>query len=249
MRGSSVGPHDSGAARFATTRWSVVVAAGGETAEGPREALECLCRTYWPPIYAHVRRSGHDPQTAQDLTQAFFARLLEKQVLPRADRERGRFRSFLLASLRNFLCNEHDRRSARKRGGDRRVLPMVLDAAESRYGTEPGHQLTPDRAFERQWALTVLEQALTALEAQYRESGKHALFEALAPYLTPGNDNPDYGRTAAELGLSEAATKMAASRLRRRYRELIREEIARTVASPADVEDELRSLFAALGPA
>lgn len=227
----------------------MVAAAAGDPSSETRDALEFLCRTYWPPIYAHVRRSGHDPQSAQDLTQAFFARLLEKQVIPRADRERGRFRSFMLASLRNFLCNEHDRQAARKRGGDRRLLPMALDAVESRYGTEPGHQLTPDRAFERQWALTVLEQALTALEAQYRESGKHALFEALAPYLTPESDHLDYRRTAAQLGLSEAATKMAASRLRRRYRELIREEIARTVASPADVEDELRSLFAALGPA
>ena len=247
MQSSSAESRPSAAARFATTQWSLVAAAGGDPA-GARDALELLCRTYWPPIYAHVRRSGHDPQTAQDLTQAFFARLLEKQVIPRADRERGRFRSFLLASLRNFLCNERDRRSARKRGGDRRVLPITFDAAESRYGTEPGHQLTPDRAFERQWALTVLEQALSALELQYRESGKHALFEALAPYLTPDSGDLDYRRTAAELGLSDAATKMAASRLRRRYRELIREEIARTVADPADVEDELRNLFAALAP-
>jgi RNA polymerase sigma-70 factor (ECF subfamily) len=245
---SSSAPRASAAARFATTHWSIIAAAGGDSQAGAREALELLCRTYWPAIYAHVRRSGRDPQTAQDLTQAFFARLLERQVIPRADPERGRFRSFLLASLRNFLCNEHDRESARKRGGDRRVLPIAWDAVESRYGTEPGHRLTPERAFERQWALTVLEQALTALESQYRESGKHGLFEALAPYLTPGSDDLDYCRTAAQLGLSEAATKMAASRLRRRYRELIREEIARTVADPAEIEDELRSLFAALAP-
>ena len=241
-------PADADRARFATTRWTVVLAAGQKSDANAADALATLCQTYWYPVYAFVRRRGHNPDDAQDLTQAFFARLLEKQVIPRADRERGRFRAFLLASLRNFLYNEHDRQTARKRGGDRRVLPIAFDAVESRYGTEPGHQLTPDRAFERQWALTVLEQALAALELQYRESGKHALFGALAPYLTPDSGDLDYRRTAAELGFSEAATKMAASRLRRRYRELIREEIARTVADPADVEDELRSLFAALAP-
>ena len=238
---------DSPAARFNTTRWSVVVAAGADSRSHSREALECLCRTYWYPIYAHVRRSGHDPQTAQDLTQAFFTRLLEKHILPRADRQRGRFRSFLLASLRNFLCNEHDRRSAAIRGGGRQILSIDFTAGESRYGVEPSHHAMADRAFERQWALTVLQQALTALEKQYRDAGKPELFEALAPFLAVDSNARDYARTASELRMSEPAVKMAASRLRRRYREVIRQEIARTVADPAEVDDELQSLFAALG--
>lgn len=247
MRHASSTPRGTAAARFATTHWSLVVQAGRSSRGQSRQALESLCETYWPPLYAHLRRSGYDPQTAQDLTQAFFARLLEKRAIPRADRQRGRFRSFLLASLRNFLSNERDYRSARRRGGGRRIFSIDLDSGEDRYCTEPSCQLTPDRAFERQWALTVLEQALSALENRYREAGKQPLFDALAPFLTAERDSPNYSRTAEDLGMSEAAVKMAASRLRRKYRELIRAEIARTVADPADVDEELRSLFAALG--
>ena len=234
-------------ARFVTTHWSLVRAAGRSSSAESRRALEALCQAYWYPIYAHVRRSGHDAATAQDLTQAFFARLLERRVLPRADRERGRFRAFLLASLRNFLRNEYDFQTARKRGGGQAVLSIDYRQAEGRYGAEPSHAETPERDFERQWALAVLEQALAALEREHRAAGKLELFEALAPCLTAGGDAPAYAEVAAALGLTEAAAKMAASRLRKQYRERIRAEIARTVADPADVDEELRSLFAALG--
>lgn len=246
MRALASSTPELAADRFATTRWSVVAAAGRSSDAAAREALECLCREYWYPIYSHVRRHGHDRSAAQDLTQAFFARLLEKDVIVRADRERGRFRSFLLGSLRNFLCNEYDRQTARKRGGGRSILSINFEVAEGRYHTEPSHELTPDRAFERQWAVTVLEQALAAVERQYRDSERQALFDALAPFLAGGGEAPDYGETAARLEMSEAAVKMAASRLRKKYRECIRHEIARTVADPADVDEELQSLFAAL---
>ena len=234
------------AGRFATTCWSQVVAAGRSSSAESRQALEELCGAYWYPIYVHVRRAGHDPPAAQDLTQAFFARVLEKRLLPRADRQRGRFRSFLLGSLRNFLSNERDRRAARKRGGDCRFFSINLNAAESRYLAEPCHGATAERSFERQWALAVLERSLGALERDYHDSGRSELFDALSPFLTTGGDGAGYGATAERLQMTEAAAKMAASRLRRRYRELIREEIARTVAESSEVEDELNRLFAAL---
>jgi DNA-directed RNA polymerase specialized sigma24 family protein len=233
--------------RFATTHWSLVLAAGQSEADQAGPALEALCAAYWYPIYAHVRRAGYDPPTAQDLTQGFFARLLERRVLPRADPQRGKFRGFLLASLRNFLLNEYDRNSAQKRGGGRRVLSIDFDSAEQRYAAEPVDELTADRVFERQWALTVLEQSLAALQRQFAQDGKAQVFEVLAGFLTGDRPTGEYRQAAGDLEMSEAAVKMAVSRLRRRYRDLIREEITRSLADPADVDDELRSLFAALG--
>jgi RNA polymerase sigma-70 factor (ECF subfamily) len=232
---------------FATTQWSQVLAARDGTSSKARQALADLCSTYWYPLYAYVRRRGYRPDEAQDLTQAFFARLLEKESLRAADRERGRFRSFLLASLQHFLCNEHDRARARKRGGGRAALSFDLDAAEDRYRLDPSHDLTPEKLFERRWALTLLDQVLGRLRQEWEADGKGPLFVALKPTLTGEANTDSYREVASHLGLSEAGVKVTVHRLRRRYRDLLREEIGRTVAQARDVEDEIRNLFAVLG--
>jgi RNA polymerase sigma-70 factor (ECF subfamily) len=231
---------------FATTRWSLVAAAGDPAAPDARAALADLCRGYWFPVYAYVRRRGHDHHAAQDLTQAFFARLIEKNDLAAADRTRGRFRSFLLAACQHFLANEHDRTTAKKRGGGRPAVSLDFADADGRFGREPATDETPERAFERRWALELLEQAVAELRREYAESGRGRLFDALKGVLTGGADVP-YTALAAELGLTEGAVKVAAHRLRQRYRDRLREAIARTVADPAEVDDEIRSLFAAVG--
>lgn len=231
---------------FATTRWSLVAAAGDPSGPAARAALADLCRAYWFPVYAYVRRRGHAHHAAQDLTQAFFARLVEKNDLAAADRTRGRFRSFLLAACQHFLANEHDRATAKKRGGGRHPFPLDFADADGRFGREPATDDTPERAFERRWALELLEQAVTELRREYAESGRGRLFDALKGVLTGGADAP-YAALAADLGLTEGAVKVAAHRLRQRYRDRLREAIARTVADPAEVDDEIRDLFAALG--
>jgi len=231
---------------FATTHWSVILDARGADTSVAREALEKLCRAYWYPLYAYIRRQGRDAPDAQDLTQEFFARLLEKHFLEEVDRGKGRFRSFLLGSLKHFLANDWDRRRAQKRGGG--VLHISIDGqvAESRYGLEPRHDQTPDKLFERRWALTLLDQVLTRLREEFVAAGKGEQFDQLKVVLTSDKRSIPYATLGAQVGLSEGAIKVAVHRLRQRYREVLRAEIAATVASPAEVEEELRHLFTVL---
>lgn len=234
------------AATFALTHWSVVLAAGRTDSTHAHVALEKLCRTYWPPIYAFVRRQGHSPHDAQDLTQEFFARLLEQKSLADVDRAKGRFRSFLLAALKHFLANEWDKVRAQKRGGGQVLIPIDAQSLETSCGLDPADQLTAERIFDRRWALTLLDQALTRLREDYVADGKTELFAQLKATLTEASRSVPYAEIAARLGLSEGAVKVAVHRLRGRYREVIRAEIAETVASSAEVEEEIRALFAAL---
>ena len=231
---------------FATTQWSIVLAAGEGRRENAVDALSQLCESYWYPIYAYVRRRGYSAPDAQDLTQSFFATLLEKESLRNADPMRGRFRSFLLTSMKHFLSNERDRASARKRGGGRATLSLDLAAGESRVNLEPEHDWTPQRLYERQWALTLLELVLRRLETEYQEAGKVRQFELLQGALGGGLHTLSYADVAAELGLSIEAARQAASRMRKRYRALLREEVARTVADPGEVDGELTNLFKSL---
>ncbi len=231
---------------FATTHWSDVLAAGRNDTPHARTALETLCRNYWPPLYAYVRRLGHSPEDAQDLTQEFFARLLERNTVARADPERGRFRSFLLASLKHFLAHEWEKARARKRGGGASIVPLALDTTETRCAPPPAAGDTPDQAFDRQWALSVLDLVLGRLRKEYADCGRDDLFLALKETLSGGRSEIPYRDLGGQLALSEGAVKVAAHRLRQRYRELLREEIANTVASPDEVEEELRNLFRAL---
>jgi RNA polymerase sigma-70 factor (ECF subfamily) len=232
---------------FETTHWSLVLRAGHREDRDADAALAALCERYWYPLYAYVRRRVADAHEAQDLTQEFFARLLEKQYLAAADPQRGKFRCFLLASLKHFLANEWKRAHARKRGGGVRRLSLDLDSAESRLRLEPAHNLTPERLFERQWVLTLLDLVMRRLQGEYESSRKAELFERLKGALTGDRQRLPYAALAAELGMSEEAARQAASRLRKRYRELLREEVAQTLAEPADVDDEIRNLFEALG--
>jgi RNA polymerase sigma factor (sigma-70 family) len=229
--------------RFATTHWSMVVSAGDRRSPEASRSLAILCENYWFPLYAFVRRAGHSAEDAQDLTQEFFVRLLDKHFLAAADSKKGRFRTFLITAIKRFLANEYDRVRAKKRGGGQRIVP--LDGLEDRYRQEPADTLTPERIFEQQWALTLLDQVLARLQAEMTDDGKAALFEALKGHLT-GSQAGGYATTAAGLGMTEGAVKVAAHRLRRRYRELLREEIAQTVASPDEIEEEIRYLFTCL---
>lgn len=217
---------------------------GGGSESG--RALARLCADYWFPVYAFVRRSGYDTADAEDLTQEFFTRLLEKQYLAAADPQRGKFRCFLLASLKHFLANEWNRAHAQKRGGRQGVMSLDFQAAENRYCLQPADNLTPERLYERRWALTLLEQVLERLRTEMAREGKAALFEHLKELLTGQSDSRPYAELAKELGLTEGAIKMAVHRLRRRYGELLKAQIAETVAGPDDLEDELHHLFAAV---
>jgi RNA polymerase sigma factor (sigma-70 family) len=230
---------------FATTHWSVVLCAGRRGGPEADEALAELCRRYWLPLYAYARRRVADANEAEDLTQEFFARLLEKNALARASPERGRFRCFLLTAMKNFLANERDRANAQKRSGRGR-LSLDRYAAESQLRLEPGHDLTPERAYERQWALTLLEVVMGRLQAECAAAGKARHFELLKAAIT-GERQAPYAAVAAQLGVSEDAARQAGHRLRKRYRELLREEVAHTLADPGDVEEEIRCLFEALG--
>jgi len=236
----------STAPNFALTRWSVVLAAGQTDSTNARDALENLCRAYWPPLYAFVRRQGHNPADAQDLTQEFFARFLQKNYLGAVDPAKGRFRSFLLASLKHFLANEWDKARAAKRGGGGVLVPINTDSAETSCGVEPSDQLTPEKLFERRWALTLLEQVLARLRAEHLRDGKTELFEQLKATLTGERTSLPYAQIASRLGMSEVAIKVTVHRLRQRYREILREEISHTVSAPDQIEDEIRSLFSAL---
>ncbi len=231
---------------FRTTSWSLVIDAKERGNTSAEAALAELCQRYWYPLYAYVRRRVGNVAEAQDLTQEFFARLLGKNVLAAASQERGRFRSFLLTAMKNFLANEWDKAKAAKRGGGRRTLPLVFDTAESRLSLEPAHDLTPERLYERQWALTLLELVVDRLEREFAAASKQAQFTALKPAIAGSQVALDYAAAASQLGMTEDAVRQAAHRLRRRYRELLRDELARTVADPADVDDEIRSLFETL---
>lgn len=232
--------------RFATTRWSLVAAAGRPGGEGDAgRALEELCHAYWYPLYDHARRRGYSPDDARDRTQGFFARLLEKRDLGGADRSRGRFRSYLLGAFRHYLANERDRDRAGRRGGGRAVLSLDFDSGETRFLQEPSSGETPERAFDRRWALTVLERAMARLRDDYERGGKGALFAALRPALA-GDRGVAHAEVAARLGMTEGAVKVAVHRLRSRCADLVRREIAETVGSPEEVEDELGHLFRAL---
>lgn len=237
-------PEPSG---FATTQWSIVLRAAQPEDSAARAALEMLCRRYWFPLYAFARRRAVTIHEAQDLTQEFFARLLEKNSLAAASPERGRFRSFLLTSLKNFLSNEWDRANTQKRGGGREQLSLDWESGESRLSLEPAHSDTPEREFERQWALTLLDNVVRRLQDEFASAGKSHQFELLKETLTGGRAVVDYSAVATELSMSEDAARQAAHRLRKRYRDLLREEVAATVENGSDVEDEIGRLLAALG--
>jgi RNA polymerase sigma-70 factor (ECF subfamily) len=242
------GPYKSpGAlAHFDTTHWSVVLAAGHSSSPDAQEALEKLCRGYWYPLYAFVRRQGCSPPDAQDLTQEFFARLLEKKYLAMANRNRGKFRWFLLSSFKHFLANEWDRARAQKRGGGKTHLPFDDLAGEKLYALESAHELAPDRIYERTWALTLLEQARNRLRQEYTTLGKEARFDHLELFLPGEKSAISYASAAHNLGLTEGAVKAEVHRLKKRYRELVRSEIAQTVSTASEIDEELRQLIAAL---
>ncbi len=237
--------------RFATTRWSLVLQAKDRPSADAFEALADLCRAYWYPLYAMIRRRSRDGHEAQDLTQEFFVRLLEKDFLDDVDPARGRFRAFLLAAVKHFLSNEWDKGLAAKRGGGLCIQSLDVqefdwDSGESRYLTEPSHELTPERLFERQWAIALLDRVLKRLQDDYLKLNKMTEFETLTPFLSRDRDGADYADAAKKLHSSESTVRVAAHRLRKRYRELLREEIAHTVSTPQEVEDELRYLFVVL---
>lgn len=223
-----------------------MIAAGRRQTPESDTALASLCEIYWYPLYAYVRRQGHQPAEAQDLTQEFFARVLEKHYLDAADRERGRFRTFLLTALKRFLQNERKRATAQKRGGGRPTLSIDFESGEERFQRELSHDWTPERVYERRWALTLLDHVLNGLERDYAEKGKGPLFERLRVFITATTTAPSYEELAAELGMTKGSIRVAVHRLRQRYRDLLRAEIANTVSSEDDVDEELDHLLAVI---
>jgi len=227
---------------FTTTHWSVVLNAGRRESQQADEALESLCRAYWDPIYVFLRRSGWMAHDAEDLTQAFFERVLKKDYLRAVDRTKGKFRSFLLAMLRHFLANHRRDARAQKRGGGVQLVCLDDESVDEK-DLGPA---TPEQSFDRQWAMTLLEQVVTRLREEFQATGKAAVFDELKVFLTGDKEAGRYAQLAVKLNTTEAALKMTVSRMRRRYGELLRAEIARTVSTPDEAEDELRALFAAL---
>ncbi len=236
---------DHGASAFLTTRWSVVLAAQGESAAA-RDALETLCRSYWLPLYAFVRRDGHDPEDAKDLTQEFFACLLERRDFDAVRREKGRLRSYLLVALKHFLSNQRQRANAVKRGRGEQPISLDEIMLNQRFDLEPTETLTAEQIYERRWATAVLDQVLTRLDGEYRSTGKGPLFDHLKVLLADEPGHLSQAAMATELGMTENALKQAFHRMRLRYRECLRDEIAQTVATEDDLENELRHLIAVL---
>ena len=236
----------SGAGRFATTHWSVVLSASQPDSTRYQQALESLCRIYWFPLYVYLRRHGFDAQKAEDHIQAFFACLLEKRGLRLADPKRGRFRSFLLVALKHFLANESARAQAQKRGGGRKILSLDIENAENQFIREPCDELSPEKLFERSWALAVLDRTMTRLQAEAVAAKKEKHFDCLKVYLTAEKNTILYNEVAAELKMTEGAVKVAVHRLRRRYRDILRDEIAQTVTTEEQINEEIRDLFTAL---
>lgn len=238
-------PQPVDAVAFQTTHWSVVLAAGWDSSAHARAALEQLCRAYWFPLYAYVRRQGHSEHDAQDLTQAFFARFLEKQHVRLADRERGRFRSFLLTSLKHFLVNEWEKGRTAKRGAGESSLSLDTRDAEGRYLAEPSDEMTPDRVYEKRWAVALVESVLARLRTEYDSTDRLTLFDALKGHVW-GDENEGYSEVAARLQTTEGALRIAAHRMRDQFRRLLRQEVAHTVASPEEIDAELRHLISVL---
>ena len=231
---------------FATTHWSLVAEAGGIASPECHAALSTLCELYWYPLYAFVRRKGYQAAEAQDLTQSFFAELLEKDRLQLVDRQRGRFRSFLLASLNNFISNQRRAATAQKRGGRQDVLSIDFDDGETRYQREPVDKETPETIFERRWTMTLLDRAIGRLRSEFEASGKLALFDQLKLHLGGDPEAIAYGELAESLQMTTGAVKAAAHRMRKRCRDLLRAEIAQTVSDLGEIDDELHELFASL---
>jgi RNA polymerase sigma factor (sigma-70 family) len=228
---------------FVTTRWSTVFRAGHGDTTRSREALEKLCRTYWYPIYACIRRRGHSPEDTQDLTQSFFLRLLERQSLANANPNLGRFRSFLLGALNHFLIDEWKKARTQRRGGGRQILSLDWAAAEQRFDLEPVDNATPDKAFDRNWATALLEEVLNQLQEEYQRDGKSEMFQALKQTLTGPRESQPYAGLAERLGIADGALRVAVHRLRKRYRALLEAEIANTVSSPDEVKHEMTYLL------
>jgi DNA-directed RNA polymerase specialized sigma24 family protein len=239
-------PDPAPATRFPTTHWSCVVEAGGDDDERSGEALARLCNGYWYPLYAFIRRRGHDADKALDLVQGYFARLLENRVLAAADPARGRFRSFLMADCSYYLSHHRSSGLTQKRGGGRHFVSIDARDAEGRFLREPADDLTPERVFARAWAMTLLERVVSLLREQYESTGRAAVFDRLKPILVGGGAEVPYAQIAAEFGMTENAVQATVYRLRRRYAALLREQIAATVTTPDQVEDEIRDLFSAL---
>ncbi len=231
---------------FATTQWSVVHAAGATSSAASQQALATLCQAYWYPLYSYVRRRVSNPGDAQDLTQAFFAELLAKNYVATVDPTRGRFRAYLLTAFKHFLSKEWEKGRAQKRGGGRPPISLNFDLEDSRYGSEPATDLTPEQIFDRQWAITLLNRIMENLAAEYRASGRACQFELLKGFIIGEHAGTTYREVAEELGLTQAAAKMAAHRMRRRYRELLRHEILQTVNGPEEVDEEIQNLFSTL---
>lgn len=231
---------------FATTHWSIVLAAGQSVSRESRWALESLCKTYWLPAYSYVRRLIGSVDQSQDLTQEFFVRLLETDFIAKANPDRGRFRAFLITALKNFIANERDKARAEKRGGGSVTLSLDFDAGESQYQIEPAHGVTPEKLYERRWVLTLLDQVLDKLKMELAGVGQEPHFESLKGALLGEMNQANYEQAAEVLGITAAAAKQAAYRMRKRYRELFRLEVARTVADDADVDDEIGQLLETL---
>jgi RNA polymerase sigma-70 factor (ECF subfamily) len=229
-----------------TTRWSLILAAGGPSGERSTDALATLCEAYWYPVYAFIRRQGHDADAARDLTQEFFTRVLEKQYFRDADRTLGRFRAFLLTAIRHFLSNQRDRGQALKRGGRMQMLSLEVETAEGVYQLEGRDDLTPEKLFDARWASVLLDRALTRVKQDYVAADKSALFDQLKGFLTGDSDDVPYADAARTLGMSEGAVKVAVHRLRRRFRDALVKEIAETVSDPADIDAEIRHLLQAV---
>ncbi len=236
---TSVAPN---AQLFATTHWSAILMAGGDSSPVARRALEQLCHAYWYPLYAYVRRQGHNVEDAQDLTQEFFARLLEHKYLRLADRNRGRFRTFLLTSLQHFLINDWKKTNRDRRGGGQIVLSLDEEMAESRLAAEPALEQPPDALYDRGWAAVLMDRALTALRTEFEQAGKADLFDRLKVFVWGEKNALSYAAMAQQLGMTEGAVKVAVHRLRQRYGDLLRAEVAQTVTTAVEVEEELRHL-------